>query len=680
MSLFQDDRPGEDWVHSFMGRWGLSSKMPSTLEKTRLLAARDPNIIYGYFDTVESEMSKLQIMDRPECLWNIDETNLYIDPQRTRVIAPKGVKAARTTATSGREAISVMAGISANGEKLPPLIIFKGKNIMASWQVDGYPGTQVARSENGWMTSTIFYDWFCAFCKDITQRPLLLLFDGHSTHINYFVVKKAREEGVSLLKLPPHTSDRLQPLDVCCFRPLKVAWDKEVTKWALDSFARRLNKPEFIKLTGAVWNDVFTVENIASAFKKTGLHPLDRTIYPRERFDENLVRLYELAEQEKNRMIPAAPATPVKAPPRPDASEVMHAAEARPSSSSDFSHAAEARPSSSSDFCNDFTPLSPELVSPTPPAQPPHVSPNTPVPPATVDLTAHCAASAVAGTPCSSTPSSSKKKKKPIQLSPAAMRFEAMLTANLPLPSQQLQDTHEQPSAAKNPPKKTQRRINPKCQVLTSKQIEEELRLDALRKAAKGGAKNKTVELREHVEYMEGHHKSAAVHGTETSGKKGSKRKAEEVVSEEEANTSSDESDNVATVEDSSTEEEEDTEGFDSDQDSDDSVVHFNERQYKNIQAHLEVNGHYLITFGNDLYYIGKILEINKKKIYVKCMDRLTQDVFSWKSSKKAPEEVNPDQFVSGPIRLHGTMPYTIKGVDAAHRAYMKYKKNKLSP
>lgn len=56
----------------------------------------------------------------------MDETNLYIDPSKLKVIAPRGQKASRTTATSGREAITVMAGISASGDKLPPLIIFKG--------------------------------------------------------------------------------------------------------------------------------------------------------------------------------------------------------------------------------------------------------------------------------------------------------------------------------------------------------------------------------------------------------------------------------------------------------------------------------------------------------------------------------------------------------------------------
>lgn len=109
-----------------MDRWNLSTKLPSTLEKSRKIATTDPYIIYGFYDLLEQECTRLNILDRGECIWNVDETNLYLDPKQTRVVAPRGEKASRTTATSGREAITVLAGISAAGETLPPFVIFKG--------------------------------------------------------------------------------------------------------------------------------------------------------------------------------------------------------------------------------------------------------------------------------------------------------------------------------------------------------------------------------------------------------------------------------------------------------------------------------------------------------------------------------------------------------------------------
>ena len=45
-------------------------------------------------------------------------------------------------------------------------------------------------------------------------------------HVSIQVIEKAIDEDVNILKLPPHVTDKLQPLDVACFGPLKRAWEK----------------------------------------------------------------------------------------------------------------------------------------------------------------------------------------------------------------------------------------------------------------------------------------------------------------------------------------------------------------------------------------------------------------------------------------------------------------------
>ena len=122
---------------------------------------------------------------------------------------------------------------------------------MSDWYTEeAYPGTKITASENGWMTSEIFLSWFNNFCKNVTQRPLMLIYDGQSTHINYKLIKKAREEQVTILKLPSHTADCLQPLNVCCFRPLKTQWDNAIAKWTKDHNVQHISKMEFNKLVG----------------------------------------------------------------------------------------------------------------------------------------------------------------------------------------------------------------------------------------------------------------------------------------------------------------------------------------------------------------------------------------------------------------------------------------------
>ena len=114
-----------------MDRWDLSLKLPSTLEKARKIAASTPNIIVFYeanfYDLLEQTIEELGIQQRPECIWNTDDSSLFTDAQRTKCISHKGDKASRVTATSGREAVTVMAAISAAGEKRPPFAVFKGE-------------------------------------------------------------------------------------------------------------------------------------------------------------------------------------------------------------------------------------------------------------------------------------------------------------------------------------------------------------------------------------------------------------------------------------------------------------------------------------------------------------------------------------------------------------------------
>jgi len=81
----QENRPGPDWLRAFMKRWKFSLKQPSPLEKSRKMAASDPRIIYGFYDLLDKTLTKLNIRDRPGCIWNVDESNLYIDPQREKV-------------------------------------------------------------------------------------------------------------------------------------------------------------------------------------------------------------------------------------------------------------------------------------------------------------------------------------------------------------------------------------------------------------------------------------------------------------------------------------------------------------------------------------------------------------------------------------------------------------------
>lgn len=76
----------------------------------------------------------------------------------------------------------------------------------------------------------------------------LLLYDGHSNHISTNLIQLAQQNKVTIVKLPPHTTHVLQPLDVAVFKGLKHKWDKELCKWQRQNPRKKISKQDFISL------------------------------------------------------------------------------------------------------------------------------------------------------------------------------------------------------------------------------------------------------------------------------------------------------------------------------------------------------------------------------------------------------------------------------------------------
>ena len=63
-------------------------------------------------------------------------------------------------------------------------------------------------------------------CHAGSNRPPLLLLDGHSSHYNIEAITLARQNDVIIFTLVPHTTHEMQPLDTAVFGPLKNNWSE----------------------------------------------------------------------------------------------------------------------------------------------------------------------------------------------------------------------------------------------------------------------------------------------------------------------------------------------------------------------------------------------------------------------------------------------------------------------
>ena len=120
---------------------------------------------------------------------------------------------------------------------------------------------------------------------------MLLIFDGHLTHVSISVIEKAIEENIILIKLLSHVTDKLQPLDVSCFGPLKRLWEKTLNRWINDYGPREpIRKAQFVNKLGDIWQKGLSPENIRAGFRAEGVFPVDRKQYPFDRFDACLIK------------------------------------------------------------------------------------------------------------------------------------------------------------------------------------------------------------------------------------------------------------------------------------------------------------------------------------------------------------------------------------------------------
>ena len=218
----------------------------------------------------------------------MDETGLSIVHKPGRVISELGRRNvwAITSAEKGKTH-TVLTCVSASGFVLPPFVVYPRKRITDNLKVGAVPGTSFNCSNSGWVNADLFYKWLSFFVDCIPPaRPILLLLDGHSSHVTVEAIELARKHNVHMLCLPAHTTHILQPLDVGVFKSLKANYYKACKKYITDHPGRVVTTENIASLLAVAWPLAVTPVNIMSGFKKCGIYPLnpgevtDRQIVP----------------------------------------------------------------------------------------------------------------------------------------------------------------------------------------------------------------------------------------------------------------------------------------------------------------------------------------------------------------------------------------------------------------
>ena len=205
-------------------------------------------------------------------------------PHTEKVIGQKGRKqVGQVTSRERGELVTQVGIICANGNALPPVWVFPRVRFDESRMMSGAAvGALGLVHKSGWMTSENFkrvLEFFKGSVRCTKENPVLLIMDNHESHLSVEGLDFCKENGIVVLTLPPHTYNKLQPLDRCVFGPFKKFFTSAVKSWMNHNPNMTLNIYALPKLCSSAWDRGATPENVKSGFRAAGIVPFDRNIF-----------------------------------------------------------------------------------------------------------------------------------------------------------------------------------------------------------------------------------------------------------------------------------------------------------------------------------------------------------------------------------------------------------------
>ncbi|XP_053391184.1 uncharacterized protein LOC128554006 [Mercenaria mercenaria] len=189
---------------------------------------------------------------------------------------------------STRSSITTILGCgNALGTQIPPFFVFKGQRMRKELLEGSTPGSSGTVTDSGWSNSDVFLEYLQEHFIKYVQRgnkeqPLLLIFDGHRSHINMPVIEWAQHNNILLFVLPAHTSHALQPLDVGCFGPLQKIY--ECHKFLRECPETKITRYNVAALGSSSYVKGLSNSNLRSAFEKTGIYPFNPSAISDDQF------------------------------------------------------------------------------------------------------------------------------------------------------------------------------------------------------------------------------------------------------------------------------------------------------------------------------------------------------------------------------------------------------------
>ncbi|KAL4126167.1 hypothetical protein QTP88_010393 [Uroleucon formosanum] len=277
---------GKDWLQAFIKRHPkLSIRKPEATSIARI-SGFNKAAVQLFFSNLNELYQKYSF--QPDRIYNVDETGISTVPQVTKILGPKAIKQLGKVVSweRGRN-ITVVCAIRASGNYVPLMFIYPRERMSDLLKKDGPIGAVYECSKKGWINEELFIVWLKHFVK-ITcatpDNPILLLLDNHSSHCTLASFEYCRENGIVMLSFPPHTSHKLQPLDLTVFGSLKKSYSNQCGLFLRNNNHEKITPYDIAGLFKLAFVRIATVEKAQNGFKESGVVPFNPLIFTDEDF------------------------------------------------------------------------------------------------------------------------------------------------------------------------------------------------------------------------------------------------------------------------------------------------------------------------------------------------------------------------------------------------------------
>lgn len=281
-TMFTNNRPGRDWYDRFLKR------NPEITERvyqnlTRARSSVTELQIRNWFAEVHTYMEEkdyLNVLEDPKRVFNMDETAFFLTPADGRVLAKKGSKTVYSFVQNDeKECLTALIGSNADGKFVPPMVVFPYVRIPERIGTTVPSGWGIGRSESGWMTGELFFEYIANIfhpwlLENNIELPVVLFIDGHTSHLTLALSDFCSDHGIILVALYPNATHIIQPMDVGLFHALKVYWRRRVFEFRLKENGKKVQREDFCVLLQDIMQQIKD-NTLRNAFTACGLFPFN---------------------------------------------------------------------------------------------------------------------------------------------------------------------------------------------------------------------------------------------------------------------------------------------------------------------------------------------------------------------------------------------------------------------